>query len=150
MVRKPPGPLQVAITNEQDRLPIDAETLRTAIEQVLSGEGIPAGEISLAVVDDAAIHELNRRWLEHDEPTDVLSFVLEEAKGYREGEIIVSADTAMTRAAEFGWSPREELLLYVIHGALHLAGYNDKQPAERERMRRRERFYLKQLGIAIP
>jgi probable rRNA maturation factor len=142
--------LQVALTNEQTSLEIDPTRLRQAVETVLSGEGISAGEISLAVVDDEAIHELNRRWLEHDEPTDVLSFVLEEADGYREGEIIVSADTALVRSGEFGWSAHEELLLYVIHGTLHLAGYDDKSPDERERMRQRERFYLERVGVQIP
>lgn len=142
--------LQIALTDEQSRLQIDPTRLRTAVETVLSGEGISSGEISLAVVDDEAIHELNRRWLEHDEPTDVLSFVLEEADGYREGEIIVSADTALVRSGEFGWSAHEELLLYVIHGTLHLAGYDDKSPDERERMRQRERFYLERVGVQIP
>lgn len=142
--------LQIALTDEQSRLQIDPTRLRTAVETVLSGEGISSGEISLAVVDDEAIHELNRRWLEHDEPTDVLSFVLEEADGYREGEIIVSADTALARSGEFGWSAHDELLLYVIHGALHLVGYDDKRPTDREQMRQRERFYLDRLDIKIP
>lgn len=140
--------LHVAVTNEQEHLEIDEARLRGAVEAVWAGEGLGGGEISVAVVSDAAIHELNRRWLDHDEPTDVLSFVLEEAEGYREGEIIVSADTALARAAEFGWSPNDELLLYVIHGALHIVGYDDKQPAERERMRERERFYLERLGVS--
>ena len=139
--------LVVAVTNEQDQLKIDAARLRGAVEVVLAGEGIGKGEISVAVVDDAAIHELNRRWLAHDEPTDVLSFVLEKSEGYREGEIIVGADTALVRAAEFDWSPEDELLLYVVHGALHIVGYDDKEPAERERMRERERFYLERLGV---
>ncbi|HVA45706.1 MAG TPA: rRNA maturation RNase YbeY [Pirellulales bacterium] len=138
--------LQIAITNEQDGLTIDAARLRAAVAGVLSGEGIAEGEISLAVVDDPTIHALNRRWLDHDEPTDVLSFVLEQADGYLDGEIIVSADTARARAEEFGWSAAEELLLYVIHGALHLAGYDDKDPADREVMRERERHYLRVQG----
>ena len=140
------GPLlHIAITNEQNLLQIDASHLRAAIERVFAGEGIRGGEISVAIVDDPTIHELNRRWLSHDEPTDVLSFVLEESEDYREGEIIVSAETACGRAAEFGWTPEAELLLYVVHGALHLVGYDDKEPAHRERMRERERFYLDQL-----
>lgn len=137
--------LQIAITNEQDRLRIDAARLRSAVEAVFTGEGIVEGEIGVAVVGDAAIHELNRRWLAHDEPTDVLSFVLEQSDGYREGEIIVSADTALARAAEFGWSPDDELLLYVVHGALHIAGYDDKQPTDAEKMRERERYYLERV-----
>ena len=138
--------LKVAVTNEQQSLAIDARRLRSAVRSVLEGEGMVDGEISLAIVDDPTIHELNRCWLEHDEPTDVLSFVLEEAEGYVEGEIIVSADTARSRAGEFGWSADEELLLYVIHGALHLAGYDDKEPADREVMREREQHYLRVQG----
>jgi probable rRNA maturation factor len=139
--------LQIAVTNEQSQLEIDAARLRIAVETVMAGEGISDGDISLAVVDDAAIHELNRRWLEHDEPTDVLSFVLEQSAGYREGEIIVSAETALARAAEFGWSAGDELLLYVVHGALHIAGYDDREQADREQMRERERLYLERLGV---
>jgi probable rRNA maturation factor len=143
----PPRTLQIAITNEQARLDVDINRLRTAVQTMLAGEGIAAGEISVAIVDDPTIHDLNRRWLNHDQPTDVLSFVLEESEGYREGEIIVSADTALARAAEFGWTAESELLLYVIHGALHLVGYDDKESADRERMRERERFYLARLGV---
>jgi probable rRNA maturation factor len=139
--------LHIAISNEQDRLAIDAGRLRTAIEGVFTSEGVWAGEISLAIVDDPTIHDLNRRWLNHDEPTDVLSFVLEESEGYREGEIIVSADTASARAAEFGWTADAELLLYVVHGALHLVGYDDKEPTERQAMRERERFHITRLGL---
>jgi probable rRNA maturation factor len=139
--------LRIAITNEQQGLAVDRKRLRAAVKAVLAGEGFGDGEISLAIVDDPTIHELNRKWLAHDEPTDVLSFVLEEGEGYVEGEIIVSADTARARAAEFGWTADEELLLYVIHGALHLAGYDDKDPADREVMRERERRYLRELGI---
>jgi probable rRNA maturation factor len=142
--------LQIALTNEQSRLEIDAARLRAAVEAVLAGENINEGEISIAVVDDAAIHDLNRRWLSHDEPTDVLSFVLEQGEGYIEGEIIVSADTAVARCVEFGWSAEAELLLYVIHGALHLAGYDDKVPAARDQMRQRERHYLAGFGLEVP
>ena len=120
--------------------------MRRTVKEVLKGEGIESGEISLAVVDDPTIHELNRRWLEHDEPTDVLSFVLERDGSSLEGEIIVSADTARARASEFGWSADAELALYIIHGALHLAGYDDKEPAARAEMRQRECFYLERLG----
>lgn len=140
--------VHVAITNQQSNFKVDARRLRTAVKDVLTGEGIESGEISLAVVDDPTIHDLNRRWLNHDEPTDVLSFVLERARSSLEGEIIVSADTASARAAEFGWSAEAELALYVIHGALHLVGYDDKEPAAREKMRQRERFYLERLGWA--
>ena len=93
----------------------------------------------MAAVDDRTIHQLNRRYLDHDYPTDVLSFVLEEGPGTVEGEIIVSGDTAAASAPGYGWPAQDELLLYVIHGMLHLVGYDDKSPADAARMRQAER-----------
>lgn len=142
--------LTIKIADEQQRLTPDQARLRAAIESVLRGEGIAEADISLALVDDPQIHELNRRFLDHDEPTDVLSFALEQRSGYVEGEIVVSADTAAARAVQFNWPPADELLLYVVHGTLHLAGYDDKTPKLRSEMRRRERHYLGEFGLNPP
>ena len=101
----------------------------------------------MAVVDDHTIRELNQRHLNHDYATDVLSFPLEQAAGALEGEVIVSADMALATAPEYGWSAEDELLLYVIHGTLHLVGCDDKRPAERRAMRNREKAYLARLGV---
>ena len=139
--------IQIDVRNEQQTLAIDEALLRKAIETVLAGEGIARAEISLAVIDDPAMHVLNREYLQHDEPTDVLSFVLEEGPGYVEGEIIVSADTAAASSRRFGWEPENELLLYVMHGALHLVGYDDLNPEAQAEMRGRERAYLSQFGL---
>jgi probable rRNA maturation factor len=64
--------------------------------------------------------------------------------------VIVSADTASRRAAEFGWQMQDELLLYVIHGTLHLTGFDDKTDSDRAVMRAKEEQYLRSLGRAIP
>jgi probable rRNA maturation factor len=114
---------------------------------VLAGEGIEQATISLAVVDDATMHVLNRQYLRHDYPTDVLSFLLEDAPGEFEGEIIISADYAAREAAHFGWRPQDEMLLYIIHGALHLAGYDDAEPRLQAEMRAQERAYLGEFGL---
>lgn len=140
--------IQIEFRNQQQTLPIDEAKLRRAVEVALGRGEIDEAEISLAVVDDRAIHELNRRWLNHDEPTDVLSFVLEAAEGRLEGEIIVSADTAAASAPRFGWTAADELLLYVVHGALHLVGYDDLDAEAKSEMRRQERACLAQLGLA--
>ena len=92
----------------------------------MADSNFDSARLSLAVVDDPTIHELNRRHLNHDWPTDVLSFVLEERDGHLEGEVILSADTAAAAATEVGWPAAAEQLLYVIHGMLHLVGYRDK------------------------
>lgn len=140
-------PIEVEIANEQDKLPIDEERLVAAARLLLRSEGITAATISLAVVDDPTIHELNRRHLGHDYATDVLSFVLEASPDRFEGEVIVSADTAISSAGRFDWSPADELLLYVIHGCLHLAGHDDQTDEARAIMRDREKHYLAEFGL---
>jgi probable rRNA maturation factor len=142
--------IQIDLCNEQQALAIDDARLREAVELVLRQAGVERAVISLAVIDDDAMHELNRRYLDHDEPTDVLSFVLEEREGYVEGEIIVSADTAAAAARKLGWAAEDELLLYVVHGALHLVGYDDLDPQARANMREQERRCLSKFGLTPP
>ncbi len=139
--------ITVDINNQQTQLEIQPERLQAAVRAVLRGENVEVATVSIAVVDDATIQELNRRYLEHDYATDVLSFLLEPNSAQLEGEVIVSADTAVRQCDRYGWSAQDELLLYTIHGALHLVGYDDQGPQQTGRMRRRERFYLNQLGV---
>lgn len=100
--------------------------------------------MEIVVTDDEEIHALNAEFLHHDRPTDVLSFALEEDAeiGYLEGNIIVSAETAAARGKEFGLHPTDELLLYIIHGSLHLVGYDDHQKKDILQMRAKEAEYL--------
>jgi probable rRNA maturation factor len=128
-------------------LPVDDHRLRQAVQAALADESVRRATVSVAVVDDATIQRLNRQYLGHDEATDVLSFVLERSEDSLEGEVVVSADTARSAAPQFGWSAADELLLYVIHGVLHLVGYNDILPGERIAMRNRERACLAALGL---
>jgi probable rRNA maturation factor len=146
---RPARDFEVSLVNEQTRHPVNEERLCDAARAVLRNSNLASARISIAVVDDAAMHELNRRYLNHDWPTDVLSFVLLEQDGHLEGEVIVSADTAAAAAAETGWPADAEQLLYVIHGMLHLIGYRDKMPAEARKMRLAEAKYLRQLGFDL-
>jgi probable rRNA maturation factor len=134
--------IHIAIANRQRALPVDRRRLRRVLRTILKDEGIAEAEISLAIVDDRTIRELHRRYLGQDEATDVLSFVFERSEGRLEGEVVVSADTARTAGARYGNSPADELLLYVIHGTLHLAGYRDDSRRARASMRAKERKYL--------
>lgn len=139
--------VRVAVANRQNVLAIDEDRLAQAVVRVLAGEGRTPAEVSLAVVDNAEIHRLNAQFLQHDYPTDALSFVLGEGPLGLEGEIIVSAEMAADQAARFGWQAGDELLLYVIHAALHLAGYDDLEPDTEPVMRARERHYLASWGL---
>jgi len=141
---------RILINNQQEgTLSISPARLRAALRPILADHGFAAGELSVAIVDDPTIHELNRRHLAHDYPTDVLSFVLERDEGMLAGEVIASADTARHRAGDFGCDARDELLLYLIHGTLHLVGYRDSSAKERKEMRAQERHYLAQAGVVM-
>jgi probable rRNA maturation factor len=147
---RPATGFQVALSNEQNRHAIDSRRLTAAAEAVLRDSTFTSAAISIAVVDDATIHELNRRHLNHDWPTDVLSFVLGEDERHLEGEVIISADTAAATAEELGHSADVEQLLYVIHGILHLVGCRDKSDVEVKQMRAAEARYLEQFGFIVP
>ncbi len=142
--------LTLTVTNQQSALPIDPARIKRAVRTVLGEKGIGRGRVGVAVVDDDAIAELHQRYLQDPEPTDVLSFPLGVGPGYIEGEIVVSAERAAAVAPQYGWTAQDELLLYVIHGALHLVGYDDTTPRRRAEMRRRQRICLAQLGVEVP
>jgi probable rRNA maturation factor len=138
----------IEVINRSSAVAVAAPRLEAAVTAVLQAEGVAAATVSVAVVDDATIRELNRRFLEHDYATDVLSFELERRGDYLEGEVVVSAETALRQASRYGWGEGDELLLYVIHGTLHLIGYDDLTRDDRVRMRAKEQRYLAALGCA--
>jgi probable rRNA maturation factor len=98
---------------------------------------VPPGELSVAFLTDSALARLHARFLDDPSPTDVITFAgipaLDQA-----GEICVSADTARVFAAGHRHDLSEELTLYVVHGWLHLAGHDDRQPEKKKRMRAAE------------
>ena len=142
--------IDVQIANEAGFRPDLQPRWIEAIRYVLARHGVSDAEISLAVVDDPTIHALNRRFLAHDEPTDVISFVLERGPAGLEGEIVVSADTARRQAEAYGWPAEDELLLYVVHGALHLVGFDDTTSEAAAKMRHEEQQCLARWGLKPP
>jgi probable rRNA maturation factor len=142
---EPPFPMNIVIpiTNRQKSLPLDRSRMRRAIRAILRDAGIDQAEISIAVVDDPTIAGLHQQFLDDPAPTDVLSFVLERSEGRLEGEVVVSAETALACAAKYKSTPDDELLRYVIHGTLHLVGYDDASTGQRTAMRKQERKYLR-------
>ena len=140
--------MSISIASPQEIVPIDRGRMREAVRAVLDGEDVADAEISLAFVDNPTIHRLNQRYLQHDEPTDVLSFPLSEPNASRlAGELVIGVEVAAEQAASRGHDVQAELILYVIHGLLHLCGYDDHDDADRDAMRQRERHYLQQLGL---
>lgn len=141
-------PLTIEIADEEHRSS-DHARLKRAVELILQNAGIESAEISIAIVGDAEMHRLNRQYLNHDYPTDVLSFVLEHDAAAKslDGQIIVSTDYAAREAPRYNWTPADELLLYVIHGSLHLIGHDDATPSTQQSMRQAEAQYLLHFGL---
>jgi probable rRNA maturation factor len=139
---------KVAIHSNQEVVPIDRGRMREIVRTLLAGEEIADFEISLAFVDNETIHVLNKRYLDHDEPTDVLSFPLSDPSAKKlAGELVIGVEVAKERAEEMGHAVDAELALYVIHGLLHLCGYDDKKPDREIEIRHRERHWLAQFGL---
>lgn len=127
------------------------EKLLQAARNVLQEAETSECFLSLSLVDDPTIHQLNRQHLQHDYPTDVISFVYQHDSQELAGEVIVSWQTAAREAKQRPENTAErELLLYVIHGCLHLLGYDDTDAASRQAMREGERRHFQKLGLAPP
>jgi probable rRNA maturation factor len=140
--------IRVEIASPQQSMVIDRAKIREIVRKVLEEEKVTNARISLAFVDNPTIQQLNQRYLGHDEPTDVLSFPLSEGNlSPLNGELIIGAEVAMEQASARRHDVQAELALYVIHGILHLCGYDDDDPTERTEMRERERYHLSVLGL---
>ena len=190
---------EIDISNSQSSLKFDCQALQAAVIQGLKLEGVTSAVLSISIVDNKAIHVINRDHLRHDYPTDVISFQLDfcsdgdafddfpvddsmlsdddlgefdaldsaedeietvstggdesdDAPELRadgasiEGEIIASAEMALSMATEGCWSAQDELTLYVIHGMLHICGYEDLTPEEQSIMRSREKAIMSSIG----
>ena len=111
--------IHVHVADEQSALEIDHLRLISAVERILQDADIRQAEVSLAIVDDPTMHRLNREYLEHDYPTDVLSFLLDREGDRLEGEVIASTDTAIESAGRFGCAPRRRTIAvrYPRHAA---------------------------------
>jgi probable rRNA maturation factor len=136
--------------------------LRTDLEQLVTAivqRELPAGRytVSLHLVGEDSIHELNRDHRAIDAPTDVLSFPLHDPNGMRFvlppdqavslGDVAISWPSVVHQAAEFGHSPERELAYLTAHGVLHLLGYDHERELDRQRMRAREEEALGLLGF---
>lgn len=147
---------EVELADQQDSLEIDEERIREVVSRVLQEEEVAGAEISVAIVDNPTMRELNKQYLQHDYDTDVLSFLLSSEGGDDseplptlrgrgktiDGQLIVSSDMAIDMAKRYRWKSHDELILYIVHGLLHLVGFDDLTTPEKTLMRSRERQLL--------
>ena len=150
--------MSVLISNdaELDTL-LDAQEVEHICEVVLAAEGVERGvEISLSYVDEDEMHELNHEWRGIDRTTDVLSFECDSAfdddipadETLELGDIILAPQVIARQAPGFGNSPADECRLMLVHGMLHLLGYDHIEDDEAEVMEAREDAILRDLALA--
>jgi probable rRNA maturation factor len=143
--------IDVEISDTQNHLRVEPAALGNLVRVVLGSLDRTHASISIALVDNAAIHVVNRTHLGHDWPTDVVSFPLGEPGDLvLSGELVVSAEMACESANDLGVEPHDELALYVVHGLLHLCGFDDRDDIGRQRMRQHEEKLMSLAGLTNP
>ena len=139
----------VEIANLQKHYRIKSSNIKRAVKEVLRKEGRDA-RLSVVLVDNSRIKELNKQYFNSDEVTDVISFPLSNNKNSLSGEVIVSVETAVDTAGKRNISVEGEIVLYILHGILHLLGYDDGNEGDARVMHEEESKILKTLGYNVP
>ncbi len=150
--------MAIQIENRQSEAKIDLRRIRSVLSRLLRHLGRDDSELSILLVDDMAIREINRSYLDRDHATNVISFPMQEGEfgGVNPkvlGDIVISVETARTEAKKARIPADDEIDFLLIHGLLHLVGYNHENttPAEETRMKEMEDelfFFLKGYRLA--
>ena len=140
----PKEPMDIRVKNLQSKITVSVSKLQSAAQNIVKllskdQKPFPAG-VSIAFVGSQRMRSINRKFLGHDYVTDVITFDLEDS-----AEIIICPMVAKQNAKAYNMSISKELLLYVVHGFLHLAGFDDHTPKDIEQMRLKENYILQKL-----
>jgi probable rRNA maturation factor len=141
--------VEITVRNAQRRFPVDVRRLKSLAGKGLRVLAMEEAQLSVLIVADKRIRLLNRTYRQIDAPTDVLAFPQQEGAGSELhpgllGDVVISAETADRRAARPGWSLERELDTLLVHGLLHLAGFDHEASKEaREEMNRWKRKILR-------
>jgi probable rRNA maturation factor len=139
--------------NDVRRSGVDARALKATMKALLAAVGERDSAISVTLVNDAAIQEINREQRGKDKPTDVLSFPLEPEPFAQErllGDIVISIDTAKRQASEYDAPLQRELYRLLIHGLLHVMGHDHMETGERAKMEGEERRLAHAIAMPWP
>lgn len=142
--------MAVLVSGPRSARGIARRALARKAEIVLEGLGLSGRELSILLTGDAGIRRLNRAYRRRDRPTDVLSFSLREGRfgdvSSALGDVVISLETARRQARENGVTLHQEVDRLLVHGILHLAGYDHEVSAREERrMKRKEREMLRKI-----
>lgn len=138
---------RIEIIVEPPGLRVALKPARELVCRVAEEETLPLEALNIILTDDRRLQDLHCDYLHDDTPTDVITFNLSEAgRPGVEGEIYISVERARTQAAEFKVTPEAEIARLIIHGMLHLKGYDDHTIPAQRKMREREEHYLQRYG----
>ena len=132
--------IEINILDEGEYGFIPVKKTEQIVKNILADYNINNSLVNLIYVDDENIHAINKEYLDHDYPTDVITFVLDEDE--KEAEIIIGVDTAIENAKQYKVTQESELLRLAAHGTLHLLGLDDHTDEERKNMHELENKYL--------
>ena len=140
--------MRIRVTNKQKEMKIQTPMVRQIVKSTIEAAGVTCDEVSVYFIDTKTMCRLHADFFDDPSPTDCISFPLDDddTPFYRVlGEIFVCPATAIEYSTLHCCDPYEELTLYLIHGLLHLFGYDDIEEHERRKMRKAEKTYMTQL-----
>jgi len=138
--------MKIEITNQQSIKKLNLKHIRHIVQTIAVLLNVSSGKISFVFCDNRFIQKLNRKYLKKNTATDVISFDFGGGSaGDYLGEVIVSVEQAVLAAADLGLRWQDELCLYLVHGILHLIGYDDRTDSGRQRMQRKQEELLSSL-----
>ena len=120
--------------------------VRKWLTETITLEGSVPGVLTIIFCDDAYLLQLNQAFLDHDTLTDVITFPYEDDFDGLSGDVFISLPRVKENAVEFGVDENQELFRVIIHGVLHLLGYDDGNPRARDAMQAKENYYLSLLS----
>ncbi len=132
-------------SQDTDPPPIPQDHIHTLIGAVTQDHNVSEGNIQIVFTTDEALAEMKLKYFGADAYTDIIAFNLNEEDEALEGELYISAERAKENAAEFGETHLDELRRLVIHGVLHLLGYDDQTDEDRAAMRELENQFLSRI-----
>lgn len=144
-----PDNIEVEIRQENTELLLNSEQIKELVKKVCAEFGIVRAAVSLSVIGDEEITGINKKFLNHNYSTDVISFDLsDESTGssYRVFDIIVNQQKAQRESEKLGHPPASELALYITHGLLHNLGFDDANSRKAQEMQNEEKRLLRKFG----
>ncbi len=141
--------MKIQIYDSQKDLLLSKPKVRSLVKAVIALEGQKCEEVSLHFVDKKTISELHGRFFQDNSPTDCISFPMDDKEeSFRVlGEVFVCPSVAIEFASTHDKDPYQETALYVIHGLLHLFGYDDIEAEDRKIMRKMEKKYMSHIQL---